>query len=78
MKKKQIPNGYLVSRMEPLVEVLDQGKRSSEQFFGKPLYPMPTIFFSSLTIHAPTCVFGSLLLCELKIDTAKKYSSQSR
>ena len=34
--------------------VLSQGSSSSLQPLGMPLYPMPTIFFSSFTMQAPT------------------------
>ncbi len=46
-----------MSKIRPLFETLDHGKISSEQLFGNPLYPIPTIFFSSFTIHAPTLLF---------------------
>jgi len=43
-----------VSSIDPFSDVLDHGKTSSEQFLGNPLYPIPTILYSSFTIHAPT------------------------
>ena len=42
---------------------------------GKPLYPIDNILLSSLTIHAPTCEFGSLLLCADRNAIPIKYSS---
>ena len=38
-------------------------------------YPIDKIRLSWLTIHAPTCVFGSLLLNALNLADAMKYSS---
>src|SRR4030095_8174208 len=64
--------GYLVSRNSPS---LYQGKSSSLQPIGSPLYPAPTILFFSFTIQAPTCVLGSLLLLADSNATPMKYSS---
>ena len=43
---------------------------------GNPLYPMPTIRLSSLTMHAPTWVEGSLDRIDERKAMAMKYSSQ--
>jgi hypothetical protein len=42
---------------------------------GNPLYPMPTITRSLLTMQAPTCFFGSLLLCAESEAIDMKYAS---
>ena len=39
---------------------------------GKPLYPMPTMRLRESTMHAPTCVLGSLLRMALRKATAMK------
>ena len=48
------------------------GSASSEQPHGKPLYPMPTIRFVGLTMHAPTCRFGSFERYDDSTATAMK------
>ena len=58
--------------------VLPQGKVSSLQPVGIPLYPTPTIRFCGLTMTAPTWVAGSFDLMEERKAEAMKYSSQVR
>ncbi|KAE9529627.1 hypothetical protein AGLY_011723, partial [Aphis glycines] len=65
---------YLLSNFEGLF--LHHGKSSSLHPIGIPLYPVPTIFLSGVTIQAPTCVTGSLLRFATKNAVAIKKSSQ--
>ena len=60
---------FLVSRLH--------GNSSSLQWLGIPLYPIPTIFFSSLTMHAPTCTTNQYLLFEMhETVSLRKTSNQ--
>ena len=71
-KVQEAINVSLLFVVVAAIAVLVQGKMSSLQSRGNPLYPMPIILLRGSTKHAPVGEFGSLDLFADSAATAKK------